>query len=54
MKATLMHETGTPQVLLSGEVETPRFEDERQLLVRLRAAGSNPSTPGCAAKGPIC
>lgn len=42
MKAILMHESGEPDVLQYGEVETPWLDGDHQLLIRFKAAGVNP------------
>ncbi|MCW8927498.1 MAG: zinc-dependent alcohol dehydrogenase family protein [Gammaproteobacteria bacterium] len=43
MRAVLMHQSGSPDVLLySHEVEPPRIHTGHQVLVRLKAAGVNP------------
>ncbi len=43
MRAVLMHQSGSPEVLLfSHEVPQPRIHDEHQVLIRLSAAGINP------------
>ena len=42
MKAILMTEAGSPEVLQLQEVPQPRIEKDTEILVRLRAAGVNP------------
>ncbi|HEY9701009.1 MAG TPA: zinc-dependent alcohol dehydrogenase family protein [Allocoleopsis sp.] len=42
MKAVLMTNTGTPDVLKFQEVSTPQIETDTQVLVKLYAAGVNP------------
>ncbi len=42
MKAVLMTAAGKPEVLQLQEVPTPHLQSDRQLLVRLKAAGVNP------------
>lgn len=43
MKAVLMHQSGSPEVLLySNEVEPPRIHQPNEVLIRIKAAGINP------------
>ena len=42
MKAVLMTAAGEPEVLQMGDVPPPQLQGERDLLVRLKAAGVNP------------
>ncbi|MGM0595129.1 MAG: zinc-dependent alcohol dehydrogenase family protein [Pseudomonadota bacterium] len=52
MRAVLMHQSGTPDVLLySNEVRPPRIHGEHEVLVRLRAAGVNPVDTKLRSKG---
>lgn len=42
MKAVLMTNAGAPDVLQMGDVPTPEIRSDRELLVKLKAAGVNP------------
>ncbi|MEN8169724.1 MAG: zinc-dependent alcohol dehydrogenase family protein [Pseudomonadota bacterium] len=42
MKAILMSDCGSPEVLQLADIDTPKISHEHQVLVRLKAAGINP------------
>jgi NADPH2:quinone reductase len=42
MKAVLMHQPGSPEVLQYSEVEPPQLKNKHEILVRVHAAGVNP------------
>ncbi len=53
MKAVIMTEAGAPEVLATREIEPPQLQGERDLLIRLKAAGVNPVDTKIRSRGPI-